>query len=303
MCRYTSIMEGSFGSEVFQGDHFEQQFSKKEVVQTTGGHTEVIDIEPLNSADGVPVLFAPGWGATLQTNKESLKIIHDANRRIVSVSHPRREESVAKDSDFPVAETRRVQSILAVMGQKRLEKVDVIAHSQGAIDTIIAATLYPDKFRNIVLVSPGGLIGEDKLHKLVGKMLVSSVHDITQAMRNSHEIGPLTNAAKELAKYFAKNPKRAIEELNAIAKSDILEMVKNLHQYGIGISVITGVDDPSFPINRMIAILRNSENTIDGFYSVKGGHNKIVTDERYTRAALNALDSLKYKHQRSFPTQ
>lgn len=304
MHRYTNIMEGSFGPEVMQGDHFEKQFARKEVIQTRNGHTEIVDIEPVFQKHTVPILLAPGWGDTVQVYKESLKIIHDGKRRVLSVSHSRWRKNVAEETGFPVAEIRKAQSLIGVIDQKNLGKVDVIAHSEGAINTIIAATLYPDKFRNIVLVSPGGLIGEDKLHKLVGRMMfVSSVHDTMQTMRSSHEKGPLTNAAKEIAKYFAKNPKRAIEELNAIAKSDILEMVKNLHESGIGISVVAGVDDPIFPISRMTKILRDSKGSIDGFYSVKGGHNKIITDERYTRAALNALDDLRYKHQGSFPTQ
>jgi hypothetical protein len=149
-----------------------------------------------------------------------------------------------------------------------------------------------------VLVSPGGLIGEDKLHKLVVRMLVSGFRDTTQAMRSSNEKGPIFNAGIAMAKYLVNNPNRAREELKAIAKSDILEMVKNLHDGGIGISVVAGVDDPIFPMSRMTEVLRRSEGVIDGFYSVKGGHNKLVTDSRYTRAAINALDNLRDKPKR-----
>lgn len=294
-------MEGSSGPEVLGPDHFEQQFAKREVIQTTTGPTEVVDIKPLAPKDSVPILLAPGWGDTPQSYKDSLKIIHDGKRRVLSVSHPRRAKNVTgEEPDYPMAEIRKMQALIGVISQKRLEKVDVIAHSEGAINAIIAATLYPDKFRNIVLVSPGGLIGEDKFHKLVGRMLLSSVHDTTQAMKNSYEKSPLTNAAKEMAWYLAKNPTRAIKELNRIANSDILTMVKNLHESGIGISVVAGVDDPIFPINRMTEILRDSKDAIDGFYSVKGGHNKIITDARYTRAALNALDNLRDKPKRAF---
>ena len=48
----------------------------------------------------------------------------------------------------------------------------------------------------------------------------------------------------------------------------------------------------------MTETLRDSKDAIDGFYSVKKGHNKIITDERYTRAAINALDDLRDKPQR-----
>jgi len=297
-------MEGDYNPEVSRGDHFEQQFAKKEVIQTTAGPTEIVDIKPLFPKDTVPILLAPGWGDTPQSYKESLKVIHDGNRRVLSVSHPRRGENITGEyPDYPMAEIRKMQSLIGVISQKNLGKVDVIAHSEGAINAIIAATLHPDKFRNIVLVSPGGLIGEDKLRKLVTRMHVSSIHDITQAMRSFHEIGPLTNAGVAMAKYFLNNPNRAREELKAIAKSDILEMIKNLHDGGIGIAIIQGEDDPIFPISRIGEVLRDSKDSIDGFYSFKGGHNKIITEARYTKSALNALDDLRHKHQGNHPAQ
>mgnify|MGYP001616161816 CR=1 FL=1 len=295
---YTTIMEADgYSPETSPRDHFKQQFARKEVIQTSAGPTKIVDIRPVFQKDTVPILFAPGWGGTPQAYKECLKIIHDGNRRVLSVSHPRRGKSVAEETDFPMAETRKVQSLISIIDQKNLGKVDVIAHSEGAIYTIIAAALYPEKFRNIVLVNPGGLIGQDKFDKLVGRMLVSAVHDITQAMKNSREKGPLTNAAKEIVKYFAKNPKRAIEELSAIAKSDILEMIKNLHDGGIGIAIVQGEDDPIFPISRIGEVLKDSKDSIDGFYPFKGGHNKIITDARCTSLALNALDDLRHRHQ------
>lgn len=297
---YTIVMaEGGFNPEAPQEVHFEQEFAKKEVIQTTGGRTEIVDIKPVFQKDTVPIILAPGWGETLQTHKKTLQIIHDGSRRVLSLKHPRIAKNVTgEEPSYPMAEIRKMQALIGVISQKKLEKVDVIAHSEGAIYAIIAATLHPDKFRNIVLVSPGGLIGEDKFHKLVGRMLVSAFHDITQAMENSHEKGLLTNAAIEMARYFAKNPTRAVEELYAIAQSDILEMVKNLHESGIGISVFAEVDDPIFPISRITEILRDSKGAIDGFYSVKEGHNKLITDARYTTAALNALDDLRLKPQR-----
>lgn len=290
-------MEGSFNPEVPQANHFEQQFANKEIIYTTAGPTEIVDIKPVFQKDTVPVLLAPGWGDTHQSYEKSLEIIHDGGRRVLSVSHPRRGESAVQYSDFPVAEARKVQSLIGIIDQKNLGKVDVVAHSEGAIYAIIAATLHPDKFRNLVLVSPGGLIGEDKFHKLVTRMLTSGFRDTTQAMRSSHEKAPFFNAARKMARYFAENPKRAIEELNAIAKSDILKMVKNLHDDGIGIAIIQGENDPIFPISRIGEVLKGSKDSIDGFYSFKGGHNKIITEPRYTKSALNALDDLKHRHQ------
>ncbi len=73
------------------------------------------------------------------------------------------EEAVQK---YPKEEVRKALNILGVLEEKDVEKTDVIAHSEGAVNTLIAASLYPEKFRNIVLFGPAGLIGEDTFTRL-----------------------------------------------------------------------------------------------------------------------------------------
>ena len=71
-------------------------------------------------------------------------------------------------------------------------------------------------------------------------------------------------------------------------------MLRDLHQKGIGISVIHGVDDPVFPMDKMQEIVKADQ--IDGFYSVKGDHNEIyVHPEKYIPLVDEALQSLENK--------
>jgi pimeloyl-ACP methyl ester carboxylesterase len=276
--------------------HFDEQFSKKETIQTSAGLTEVVDVKPIHDKDSVPVLLAPGWSETYQTNKQGLRTVHDQDRRGLTLSHPRTGANIkGEEPDYPMAEIRKMQATIGVLSTKGIDKADVIAHSEGAINTIIAASLYPERFRNLVLVNPAGLIGEDRLDKLSGRFMSFLAKESAQIVKSPHERGPLLNLAVQSAKYIAANPKRTIEEAAAITDTEILELIDNLHKDGIGISVVAGVDDPLFPINKITEVLSSNREAIDGFYSVKGGHNKIISDQRYMEAALNALDGLKNK--------
>jgi len=55
--------------------------------------------------------------------------------------------------------------------------VDAITHSEGSIYIAIAASLRPDLFRNIVLVSPAGMLPDDNLVKEAGRFSSTSIRE------------------------------------------------------------------------------------------------------------------------------
>lgn len=184
------------------------------------------------------------------------------------------------------------------MNKKELKTVDLIAHSEGAIPAIIAALSYPERFRAIVFVDPAGLIGKDSTIKL-GARFASMLLKDAQRMRKAPEDKKenMLKAARESAKYFLTNPKRGIQEVNAIADADIYEMLTALKGLGIKVSVIHGTDDSLFPMGKVLRTARE-KGGIDtiGFYSVKGDHREIsVHPEEYTALAVNALEDLSRK--------
>lgn len=246
-----------------------------------------IDITPENLRSNVPVLLAPGWGETSKLMKEAAVDISENGRRVVANNHPRgsrgKETSLHIEGDsksYPQEGFQRALDLLELIDKKDLGKVDVVAHSQGGIDVAIAASLRPEKFRNIVLVDPGGMVGEktfpDLLKKFAGK-------------RNSWA------QFKEGTKYIAKNPYRAIKEAVAVSRSEIHELLRGLKSEGIGISIIHGVDDHLFPMDEVQQIAKADQ--LDGFYSVAGGHDEIVRNpDIYAKATASALEALERKY-------
>ena len=72
----------------------------------------------------------------------------------------------------------------------------------------------------------------------------------------------------EGTKYAVKHPAQGMLEAVAISQSEILDVLEELKIEGHGISIISGVDDPLFPMDRMQETLKERRVT-DGFYAVR----------------------------------
>ncbi|TSC88203.1 MAG: Uncharacterized protein G01um10145_912 [Microgenomates group bacterium Gr01-1014_5] len=269
---------------------FEEQFANKELIRTPDRTIEVIDISPEILKDPVPVFIAPGWSESDKVFKESLRVVYEAGRRVISLNHPR-QVSQTKDVYYPETELTKAESILAVLEEKELEKVDVITHSEGSIYATIAACLRPSKFRSMVIMNPAGMMGHDNFLGLLSRNLRMNLGNIERMGKEPQTRQALIVYLQEGVLYFLKNPKRALGEARDISGADIHAWLKNLKALGIGISVIAGVDDPLFPMDSVQQATKASE--ITGFYSVKGDHNEAhLQPDKYTTLAIRALDSL-----------
>ncbi len=284
---------------------FARQYANREYYEVAGGNAEVIDVRPEKIKDEVPVIFIPGWGCDLTVYEPALKTLTSQERRVVSFNQPRKggdlsehatEEELKK---YPAAQLRNSLNILGIMEQKNIEKADVIAHSQGALNTVIAAILHPERFRNIVLFAPAGLIGEDTFTRLVkGFAAQNKRADSLSEMPISDTEKRVGKAALDsVLSYIASNPLRALKETLEMPKSQIHEMIRFLHDQGIGIVVMSGMDDPVFPMYRMQEIAKM--DMIDGFVSMRGGHGTIGDrPEEYMVQAERMLSALKSQGER-----
>lgn len=291
--------------EVVPSSSFENQFRGKEIFDFPEGKISVVDITPKTLADVVPVLLAPGWSENYDTYRKTLKVGWDLGRRVLAVGYSRREGEVIGNEEYPKAELRKARLILGVLDKKGTDKVDVIAHSEGAINILIAAMIRPDKFRNIVLDKPAGLIGKNWKVGLIARFVrLMAQEAVTRPVLLTDSNNAMI-AAIRAARYIAENPKRVLDELVAITSFDITDLMRFLHEKGIMISVISGVNDPLFPVRRQIkemhrkGLRKGEKPPFEGYYSVKGGHNEIsLHPEKHAALALNALDDLQWKRKK-----
>lgn len=292
-------------AESEQGQSFEAQFALREHFDVAGGNAEVIDIKPEKIKDKVPVLWAPAWGLNVDVYKRSLEELSEQERRVVSLTHPRKggdlesrssEEELEK---YPKEELRKAYNIIEIIEGKKIDKIDAIAHSEGGVNITIAATLRPDLFRNIVYYAPAGMIGKDKFIRLLqgfagqGKR-AESIKDYPVS-EDEKETGAA--AAKSAVEYLVSNPLRAYKEVKEIADSQIHEMLTYLHEKGIGIVVMTPEDDPVFPQKLVIDQMTKS-NMMDLCVTTKGGHGGIGDQpEKFTVQAEMMLSALQYQNE------
>ncbi len=272
---------------------FSDQFKHRERIPSFAGQVEYVDITPAETVDQTPILLVEGWGETIETHSKSLKTIFDSKRRAFAVNFPRRG-GVKLAGSAPEVELKKASALEAAMSRTGAEKVDVIAHSEGALSTIIAAERNPEKFRNIVFVDPAGLIGKDSTVKLAIRFVNMLSKDAVRLVKGSGPRKEMIKATNEAIKYFASNPARGLREASAISAADIYETLENLRALGIGVSVVHGVDDTVFPMKKVLQAAgeKGGMDTV-GFYSVKGDHREIsVHPEKYTALAVNALENL-----------
>lgn len=272
---------------------------KLEEFECPGGQIKVIDVEPSEQKTSVPVLVIPGWGETSRTFETSISVLADAHRRVLTIDQPRWGPIQSPERDdqrvYPKYELTKALNVLGVLKQKGIEKADVLAHSEGAIAAVMAASISPDQFRSIVLVAPGGMIGNEGLADVVSKLFRTMTDFLKRVATDQEARQHLLVSARETIKSVLKNPPRAMIELaEAHLKSDIREMLRVLHNQGIKIAIIHGVNDPALPLEEMQSAAKQDQ--VDGVYSVKGDHHEIFARPgKYTALAEEAFTALEAK--------
>lgn len=284
---------------------FEAQFKNKRTIPFPEGKVDVVDVAHPEASD-LPVLLAPGWSENQDTYKKSLKVLYDAGRRAITVGYGRRGGETEKHETYPQAELRKANQLLGVLAAKGIDKVDGIFHSEGAINGLIAAALRPEKFRNIVLDKPAGLIGKDSKTKLTARFLKLLITEAVE--RKPFSLSDPTNSVSSSARtlnYIASNPLRMLSEIEASTTQDITHLIHHLEGQGIKFSIIAAPDDPLFPVKRQIEHMKQKQEEsekklpIEGYYSVKGGHNELsINADQHTLLAVDALNGLQRRRER-----
>ncbi len=308
----SGVGKAEIAKEATTDTTFKAQFEKREQYDFEEGKVEAVDITPEEMTDKTPVIFAPGWMGTFQKHEKTLEAVYNNKRRVVSPVYARRGGKVEGDGKNRKIELQKAGMLDRLIESKQFDKVDAIAQSEGAINILIDAMANPERYRNIVLMNPAGLIGEDNpiaffkrfQESVKGKKAqVAEATKVLDVKNGEADLGNYTReeleAIREKAKAISsgvtgdimKNPFRTASELGALADSDIYAMLKDLREKGVSISVIAGVDDKLFPIEKIIDHMNknraadgSSDAPLEGFYAVKGGHSEIYSDLKFTTA-------------------
>src|SRR5581483_11653997 len=222
----------------------------------------------------VPVLVAPGWGGSIAAIEGPLRELTERGRRVIAMSTPR-DRGIGKELR---EEDRKMADLLGILQAEKIKKVDVVAHSEGAIYSSMAALIDPEKFRYLVLVNPGGMIGKDATPKLLTRFALNTMEKAVHATAHPQYMGTIGSMGAEGFKAIINNPELTYRELHEISRADIHNTLRYVHSKGVGIFIIQTTGDTVFPIGRMVNAFKIKRDPItneplkdryiDGFYSM-----------------------------------
>lgn len=275
-----------------------------------GGAMKVVDVKPEKPKTDIPTFWLCGWGATVEVHEDNIINLAERGRRTLAIDAPHgidsanlEESATERGQAIPDIELRKVAALLKTLDEKGIEQTDIVAHSEGAIYGTLAALLRPEKFRNMVLVDPAGLVGEDTTGRLVkGAALdialqTARIYKKLLTKQGLEAFKQSNTATKALAQVFAKNPRHTVESIGIIAQSQIQEILETLKNLGIKIAIVHAVDDKFFSMDKVQK--QTTAKMADGFYSVKGTHNQLyLHPEQYTAlidSAMEALEAIRKK--------
>jgi pimeloyl-ACP methyl ester carboxylesterase len=262
-----------------------------------------------NSENKNQVVFAPGWSRTIPTFEKSLEILHNLNRDITTLNHPRYGGSISVTGDnfidtFPKEVKRRATSLTKAIETSIAESeksVDIIAQSMGCTEALLAVLML-DNFvkntiNNIVLVAPIGIVGKESKKELKKKFFKKQIAYNKKLMRgknfSSEARFNASIAGSNFKKQILLNPRRMVAEFNSMENLEIIDLIKSVASIAnIKIAIIQGVDDLMTPLNQ-IKFDKLKKGGFVNFIAVKGGHNEIyLNPEKYMALAEDILTSL-----------
>ncbi len=230
-------------------DSFEQQFQKKVIFHSPMGDMETLDIIPSKMGEQTPILLVPGWKETLKLQKVCLEELYKSGRRVLALDYPRVRPEYKNSKPYPFIQRYKAEALLDFLRWKKVSHVDVLAHSEGAINFAIAAEAKPEYFRHVVLVAPAGLQGRDNPWRIMWGFLnhVRQTHTTdklwhlfrAQTKRMTHSAHTLSRL-----KFF-------VSEMSDMASFDIHPLLLTLRKKGISIAILAGETDSAFPLQTM----------------------------------------------------
>lgn len=273
---------------------FEQQFSEIEFIGAGSDGIEVIDLVPSSPISEIPIFVAPGWSETPAIYKKVMMSLFKHRRVLLTVGHPRKGGDPISESEHRIEELRKATNLLRVLEAKNIDTADFIAHSEGAINTTIAATISPEKFHGIVYVNPAGMVGEAGLLEAIERFMDKMTEDFLRARRDHTVREQYRLQQIEGLKYIMANPFRALKETLAIANTEVHHLLEQLHYDGIRLGILAADDDPLFPGDKIEEYIK--QDHIDAYRIIPGGHSDLhYRPDHYSKAIMSMLQEISDK--------
>lgn len=271
---------------------FENQFDHQLTLETQGGTARYVYVEPeeLASPDALPVLVSGGWSVGIKSLRDAAKVLHDYGYSAILVEHE------------PSTLSGKADTILRVLDELEIPKVNAITQSEGAITTAMAALRAPERFKTLILEAPAGLSGKDSTGRLIGRFALKTGMVATYDFARNP--GAVYNFMSSSSQYIARSPRRSLREVKAIAGTSINETLAKVREAGVKVGVVQSRADRGFSHKKIYEqlVYENGDDLglhVDAYASIanrRAGHDHIILNApQAIKCALQLIGNLEEK--------
>lgn len=274
-------------------DFFDEQFLNRQHFSAKEGIIEFVDIFPQEPRSGaLPVLIACGWAESLQSIRETLHAIHLTGRRVIAIDPARVDHIGGIRSIFPADAYIKGVAYLRLLHKLGISKVDIVAHSEGAINALIATIINKEYFHRLILVAPAGMIKHDGIFPLAGRFLNDFLHiaknGFTKKDADHEHLEQVY--VKSVLRYFFMNPIQSLREALMLPHIQLKDMISRSRKQNIPIHLLLGTKDIVFPLERVKESL--SRVKVESIDTYEGDHSTIhVSPEKIIPLIEKLLNS------------
>ncbi|MCA9358832.1 hypothetical protein KC926_01350 [Candidatus Kaiserbacteria bacterium] len=242
-----------------------------------------------NEKTDVPVMIFPGWTGGSETYAVNMDAFATEGRSSVMV------ELLEDQLDSDIQHNLKCAfEYNNVINGSNLEKIDAVGYSEGALNLIVAAILNPEKFNNIVLISPVGLsdnVSKTDLAVNFSREVVSGFFDWLKTEKGREM---MMGVSKSVIGRLVGSPIKSWKQVLGMTNVNLVEELKALREQGVGVSIVHGVNDKLISTDDMQKLL--NQEAIDDLHLFEGSHpDFLFKAEECTKIVDDALDKLSAK--------
>jgi len=238
-------------------DHLslKDQFSNPKIVETEDGNLEIHTVSPEKISNEIPVIVASGAFQGSNTLSPVVTgLAEKGGRKVIFPDLPHGNPSSLRDRTlYTESEYHhgKAMTLVKTLQETGVERADVVAHSEGCINAVFAAALYPEHFRNIVLMNPAGIVGEDNLLSTAARFLENVRFANKQAEDDEKIREQKMEGESERQANFYRDKKKTYESSSSITTTQLEQLLATVKAQGIKITIIATKDDKLFPLKRI----------------------------------------------------
>lgn len=240
------------------------------------------------AGNDVPCLIPPGWGISTKHIKKFIQHLVQSGHSVIAYD---RSDSI--EQKHPRSEKENAEVFQQVLSQLDHELIDIIAYSEGGIFVPMAVVHDTSHIRNIVYVSPAGIVPRSKAEH-IARFCLEGFLSLPKCLKTPRQMLPLMNALLLNANLMSLHMKRSMAEIGEIAGSNVVDLYRTVRKKGIHMALVHGQNDVCFPMEKTVRSLRPI--VAPRIYEAPDlKHYAIIAQPRLlAKWCLQALDDLEY---------